>query len=241
MSVARRADFGKPGSKPVELKVKLGALTEQGPDVLSEGLKDLYRRGEFTDTILIVPDALHRQQDHQYLAHRIVLAAQSSVFKSGFAKAGNPPAGQRNEIRMADVTNPEAVKIMLDFLYQIDSDDSWNKFHVMTQEINRDVLRLAKQFGLPALTHKAMHWLSKELTTGNVVERLEICTEFDLGELKTKILEALTNNRLALAEVANSPQIMQYPGLMQALLQSAASSTGSEPEEKPKAKKARKG
>merc|ERR1712232_550619 len=127
----------------------------------------------------------------------------------------------RHEIQLSDIVNPEAVKILLDHMYQLD-DKEWAKFNPRTQDVNREVLRLAAQFELPRLTQQAMQWLSKDLTTGNLVERLSICDEFGLTELSDKILEQLTNNREALAEVANCPQITSYPKLMQAMLQCAA-------------------
>lgn len=148
-----------------------------------------------------------------------------------------PAPGARCEIRL-DVANPEAVKIMLDYMYMIDEKD-WAVFNPRTQEVNRDVLQLAKQFELLGLTHKAMHWLSTDLTTGNVVERLSICDEFGLSELSSKILQQLANNREALADVANSQQIMSYPKLMQAILQCTASAV-LEPEPQQKHKRARK-
>merc|ERR1719498_887078 len=103
---------------------------------------------------------------------------------------------------------------MLDYLYMIDEKD-WAIFSPRTQDINREVLQLARQFELPGLTEKAMRWLCEDLTTGNVVERLAICEEFGLSELSDKILEQLTYNKAALSEVASSSQIMAYPKLMQ--------------------------
>merc|ERR1719456_2041115 len=111
---------------------------------------------------------------------------------------------------------------MLDYLYNLDADD-WATFNPRTQAINRDVLQLAAQFELPGLTQQAMHWLSEDLTTGNVVERLSICDEFGLSELSEKILQQLTMNREALNEVAHSQQIMDYPKLMQEILKTTAS------------------
>lgn len=143
----------------------------------------------------------------------------------------------RHEIRL-EVSNPESVKIMLDYLYMLDVND-WATFNPKTQAINRDVFQLAAQFELPGLTHQAMHWLSKDITTGNVVERLSICDDFGLSELSEKILEQLTYNKAALAEVAHSPQIMNYPKLMQSILQCAASSAP-EAESQPKSKRGRK-
>lgn len=209
MALARAPQLG---SKPVVLNVKLGAV-KLAVEPLAQGLQELYRRGEFADVVLICAE-------QHYLAHRIVLAAQSEIFKTGLSQP-LPGNGMRHEIRLSDISNPEAVKFMLNFLYQLDDKDM-AEYNPRTQEINRDVLRLASQFNLPGLTHRAMRWLSKDLTTGNVVERLSICEEFGLTELTDKILEQLTHNRLALAEVAHSPQIMTYPRLMQAMLQCAA-------------------
>merc|ERR1719369_795794 len=125
------------------------------------------------------------------------------------------------EVRIADIANPEAVGFMLNFLYQTSS-EVWEDYNPRTQEINKDVLRLAQNFQLPGLTERAMHWLARDITTGNAVERLTICEDFGLTILKEKILEQLTFNKQALAEVAHSVQIMQYPKLMQSMLQIAA-------------------
>merc|ERR550537_1731874 len=211
------------GSKPVSLTVKLPPIKNTGVDRLAEGLRELYKRGEFTDVALVCAD-------RTFYAHRIVLVAQSEVFKSGLTNNTPRPDG-RHEIRLADIANPEAVKFMLDYVYQTDG-CVWEDYNPRTQEVNKDVLRLAQNFRLPGLTERATHWLAKDLTTGNVVERLTICEDFSLQELRERILEQLTYNKRALAEVANSPQIMAYPKLMQALLQQAASIPSAPPDEK---------
>jgi len=226
MSVARLPQLG---SKPVSLNIKLKVSKDQTDDLLSKGLQELYRRGEFTDVVLLCAE-------QRFLAHRAVLASQSHCLREGLAS--QPAPGMRHEIRL-EVANPEAVKIMLDFLYMLDADD-WATFNPRTQEINRDVLQLAAQFELPGLTQQAVHWLSKDLTTGNIVERLSICEEFGLSVLSEKILEQLTYNKAALAEVAHSQQIMSYPKLMQAILKCAASSAPEAEPQQPKNKRARK-
>jgi len=225
MGVARRPDLG---SKPVALTVKLKPSKALAGDQLSAGVQELYRKGEFTDVVLLCAE-------QRFHAHRVVLGSQSRCFKEGLSS--QPGTGMPHEIRV-DVANPEAVKIMLDFMYMLDEED-WAMFNPRTQAVNREVLHLASQFGLPGLTQRAMHWLSKDLTTGNVVERLTIADEFGLGELSEKILQQLTMNKEALAEVAHSQQIMKYPKLMQAILQCAASGTA-EPEPQQKSKRARK-
>jgi len=226
MSIARLPQLG---SKPVALAVKLKPSKQLNADSLAAGLQELYRKGELTDVVLLCAE-------QRYSAHSVVLASRSRCFKEGLACQSTPGEPRRNEIRL-DVANPEAVKIMLDYLYMVDAED-WATFNPRTQAVNRDVLQLAQQLELTGLTHQAMHWLSKDLTTGNVVERLSICDEFGLSELSDKILEQLTYNKAALAEVAHSQQIASYPKLMQAILQCAAGAP--EPEPQPKSKRPRK-
>merc|ERR1719230_2262781 len=113
----------------------------------------------------------------------------------------------------------------------------WKDYVPGTQEINKDVLRLAQRFDLPGLTERATRWLAKDLTTGNVVERLAICAEFGLMTLSSRIIEQLAMNRAALREVANSPKIMAYPELMQALLKQTAGGAAEEESLHKKAKK----
>merc|ERR1719362_281738 len=126
---------------------------------------------------------------------------------------------------------------MLDFLYRMDT-EALGDYNPRTQDINKDVLRLAQTFQLPGLTERATRFLARDLTTGNVVERLTICEDFGLHQLREKILEQLTFNKRALAEVAGSPQIMTYPKLMQSLLQMAAAvPEAASPAEQPKKKK----
>jgi hypothetical protein len=228
MSVARRPQLG---SKPVALNVKLKAAKRMTDDSLSTGLQELYRKGEFTDVVL-------HCAEQRFLAHSPVLASQSRGFKEGLSAQALPGPSMRHEIRL-DVANPEAAKIMLDYLYMLDAEEL-AKLNPRTQAINREVLQLAAQFELPGLTQLAMHWLSKDLSTGNIVERLSIADEFGLSELSEKILQQLTLNKEALAEIAHSQQIMNHPKLMQAILQCAASGFP-EPETQPqKCKRARK-
>eukprot|EP00418_Pyrodinium_bahamense_P014612 CAMPEP_0179119384 /NCGR_PEP_ID=MMETSP0796-20121207/56196_1 /TAXON_ID=73915 /ORGANISM="Pyrodinium bahamense, Strain pbaha01" /LENGTH=232 /DNA_ID=CAMNT_0020817881 /DNA_START=42 /DNA_END=740 /DNA_ORIENTATION=+ len=219
------------GSKPVGLSVKLPAPRCPTGESLGESLRELYRRGEFTDVALICAEQTFR-------AHRAVLASESEVFKEGLAAATAQAGGStQHEVRLTDISNPEAVKFMLDYMYHMDA-AVWEDYNPRTQEINKDVLRLAQHFRLPGLTDRATQWLAKDITTGNVVERLSICEDFGLSKLREKILEQLTLNRKALAEIAGSPQIMKYPKLMQDLLQQAAAVTNPEPQPKKKGRKA---
>jgi len=227
MSVARLPQLG---SKPVPLNVKLPQVKED-TELLSSGLQMFYRSGEFADVVFLC-------SGQRFPAHCVVLACQSHVLKENLSL--NNKSGSQIEVSL-DIPNPEAVKLMLDHMYNVD-DTEWAKYNLRTQEINRDVLSLARQFCLQGLTNRAMRWMAKDLNTGNVVERLSICEDFQLSDLSERILEQLTNNRQALAEVAHSPQIMTYPRLMQAMLQCAAGAPEGEEQQQsqPKSKKARK-
>lgn len=216
MSLARCPELG---SKAVALNVKMPKPKAE-VSTLADSMKELYLAGIVTDIDVACCEK-------RFPAHIVVLAAQSEVFRQQLA-AQQAATGARHEVRLTDIHNPEAVKFMLDFLYQID-DSEWAEYNPRTQEINKDVLQLAKLFQLPGLRDRAVRWLAKDLSTGNVVERLSICDEFGLDDLRERILEQLTLNRQALAEVAHSPQIMKYPGLMQAMLQHAAAVPDSTP------------
>lgn len=210
MSLARCPELG---TKPITLSVKMKQPLAEA-STLGDSLKEIYKANILTDIDLTCCEK-------QYPAHAVVLAAQSQVFRKQIQECLSTAAGNRPELRLQDIHNPEAVKFMIDYLYEID-DAEWADYNPRTQEINKDILILAKSFELPGLTGRATRWLAKDLTTGNVVERLSICDEFGLEELREKILEQLTLNRQALSEVANSVQIMKYPRLMQAMLQAAA-------------------
>merc|ERR1711920_859848 len=68
----------------------------------------------------------------------------------------------------------------------------------------------------------AARWLTKALTTQNVVERLVTCEEFGLGLLREKIIEQLTANPAELTIVSSSPEIMKHPRILQDLLMQVA-------------------
>merc|ERR1712217_864294 len=94
-------------------------------------------------------------------------------------------------------------------------------------------LRLARSFGLPHLHEFAARWLTKGLTTQNVVERLVTCEEFNLMLLREKIIEQLTANPAELTIVTSSPEIIKHPKILQDLLMQVASLCGVGAQKKP--------
>lgn len=142
-----------------------------------------------------------------------MLAAKSETFRELLKDT--------NELRFAEIANPEALRWMLDYFYEIGyggNDSPSSGYSPASQTINADVLRLAQKYDLPALKARATLFMTKELTTHNAVERLATCDEFGLTELREKILEQLTANKKALAEVTSSPAITNYPTLMREML-----------------------
>jgi len=228
MFLARTPELGM---KPVPLTVKLPPM-QQGRVHLAEGLRQLYRNCELTDIVLTCGGST-------FPAHCVVLAAQSQILKEDFRSSlgsvvTGPDAGNRAEMRLTDITHPLAVELMLDYIYQADA-SMWDGYRPRTLEVNTDVLRLARQFGLPGLVEHATHWLAKDITTNNAVERLTICEDFHLTELRDRILEQIVHNRQALAEVAQCPQLTWFPQIMRALLQQTAAA--SEPDGTPQPEK----
>lgn len=122
------------------------------------------------------------------------------------------------ELRFPDISHPEAVPALLDFVYGLSS-----KYKISSDAANTDVLRLAKQFDLPHLTELAAFTFADNMTTDNAVSRLATCEEFDLGAMFSLIADAVIDDSEALVEVSNKLDLVKHPDILQKLLvQSAA-------------------
>merc|ERR1719446_1388370 len=110
-------------------------------------------------------------------------------------------------LELSGLSSAQAFKILLDYMYVASTGAKW-EYTPADSSVNKDVLRLARHFGLSQLHEHAARWLAKGLTTANVVERLVTCEEFGLGLLREKIIEQLTANPAELSVVSSSPEIM---------------------------------
>lgn len=191
---------------------------------LAEALKELYLRGEFLDVALVCGG-------QSFHAHKTMLAAHSDTFRKGLAST--PPAihGARQEVNFTDIGNPEAVKVMLDYLYQVDIGTWEERNPHLLPELATDVIRLGSHFQLPGLVALAARWLTAGVSTHNVLERLAKCEELGLEDMRVRILRHLAKDKEALADVSSHQHLVQNPQLMQELLQQAA-----DPQPKKKAK-----
>merc|ERR1719486_740486 len=180
------------------------------------GIQEIYIKGMLADVTLI-----SGEDKDKFHAHKLVLAAKSEVLLEMFSQDKNEDQMTKCEIRLYE-TCPGAVKAFLDFVYL-------NEYAPKTDEINKDVLKLASQFKMPDLTERCAESLAKDVNTNNVVDVLGLCEEFQLDRLREKIMQQLTSNRKVLNDVAQSKSILQYPLLMQEMLSLIAQEAGDGP------------
>lgn len=195
--------YGKNG-KDVKLAVQYKASSTEEQPIL-DGIREIYHKNQFSDVVLI-----SGEDKDKFSAHKLVLAAKSEVLLEMFSQEKSEDSSSTCEIRLYE-TCPGAVKAFLDFVYL-------EEYAPKTDEINKDVLKLASQFKMPELTEKCAEVLAKDVNTANVVERLGLCEEFQLDRLREKIMQQLTSNKKVLNDVAQSKSILQYPLLMQEML-----------------------
>jgi hypothetical protein len=196
--------YGKP-KKVVQLSVPYKACSTKEASVM-EGIGKIFRRGVLSDVTLVAGES-----QQKFAAHKLVLAAKSEVLYDMFCQDGSQQQTSAPcEIRLYE-TCPAAVKAFLDYVYS-------GEYEPRNAEANKDVLRLAQQFQMPELIERCAEILSRDVTTSNVVERLQICEEFELIRLRQKIMQTLTSNKIALHAVACSQQIVALPHLMQEML-----------------------
>lgn len=214
--------YGKP-SKDVKLCVQYKA-EEMSESALHDSISEIFNKGLLTDVSLIAGEG-----KEQFSAHKLVLAAKSPVFQEMFSHDRPEERAMQCEVRLYE-TCSGAVRTFLDFVYN-------REYKPRNEEVNKHVLKLANQFRMPELVEKCTEELAKNITTSNVVERLQLCDEFELRKLRDKIMLQLTSNKKALQDVAQSQQILQHPHLLQEMLGLIAQEGAKEQAQKKKGKK----
>jgi len=157
----------------------------------------------------------------------VASSAADAVTVSGDAAANDDQSNEKQvvpaepeqhlKLRVRGVSLAESVKIMLDYIYQVGTGCTW-EYRPSSLEVNKEVLRLARQFELKHLHEHAARWLTRGLTTKNLVERLVICEEFKLGMLREKLIEQLTANPAELSFICRSTEVLAHPTILQDLL-----------------------
>merc|ERR1719414_269067 len=170
-----------------ELKVDLGPMPADAHcGGILQGLRELLDRSELCDIVLVAGG-------QSLPAHQAVLAAVSSTFHECLVQLGpgegSSSAGMTGAapeplvLRLEDVSHPEAVEAMLSCIYGPRAGAS-AEYNPGSDQVNRDVLRLAQRFQIARLQDDASQWLTRGLTTANVLERLIVCEEFGLTAVR---------------------------------------------------------
>jgi len=150
-----------------------------------------------------------------FYAHRPALAAVSPSFRECLVQLSAD--GQRKLVlTLGDIAHPEAVQAMLDCIYKPTGTAA--SYCPSCEEANSDVLRLAQRFQILPLQEWASQWLMSNLSTNNVLQRLAACEEFGLSDVRDKILQHITGNPPALFALAQDPEIVKVPVVLQDLL-----------------------
>jgi len=177
-----------------------------GSGRLTSGLQSVYAARELCDMHLICRKAV-------FPAHRIVLVGQSSVLRARLQ--------QTTELQLDDVVSqPDAVQVLLDFLYEVVGD--FSVYMPRSFEVNADVLRLAHDLELPVLKRWATVFMSRRVTTRNFVECLALCEACGLPDVREKILAQTAGSSRAVAEVTADSALASRPQLLQELLKRVA-------------------
>lgn len=155
-------------------------------------------------------------------------AQEAAATESPPAASGSEVPAPLPELQVVGIESTEALDIVLSYVYTVGTGAPW-EYKPTTAEANKDILRLARHFGMPHLHEHAARWLTRGLTTANVVDRLVTCEELNLGLLREKIMEQLTKNPSELSVVSSSPEIMKHPRILQDLLVLFASLRGMGP------------
>lgn len=202
----------------MDLCIDLGPMpVDAHAGLLMEGLRGLWEKSELCDVELIAGG-------QTFLAHRPVLAAVSPSFRECLMRLStvqdvSADAKKTLTLKLGDITHPEAVQAMLNCIYgPLTAPNVPTTYSPTNEEANRDVLRLAQRFQITQLQAEASRWLTSNLSTANVLQRLVACEEFGLADVRDKILDQITANPTALYVLAKDPEMVKAPSVLQELL-----------------------
>lgn len=191
------------------------AVADPPPADSTEGSSTAAPAPEETTTPEVVPAAAGGQSPEVAPAAD---AAPTEPATAAAAPAAAPSAAPSMlEMRFPDISQPEAIRIMLAHIYGVDGGEVSN-YAPSSDEVNKDVLRLASQLQLASLKEFATHWMASGLNSSNAVPRLSTCQEFALHDLFEAAAEALASDAFALSQVTEDLDIIKHPRLLQKLL-----------------------
>jgi len=189
---------------PGRLNVQFHAANEgNGREALYEGLVRLRRNSQLCDVTIISGFG-------RIPAHRTVLAAHSEKLAVRLEA--------QSELDLQPASH-EAVDLVVRWLY---GEVGASNFQPTTSQVNKEVLKISSELGLPTLSELCAVRLAEDADTSNVVDSVRLCEEYGLPKLRAALVSAVVEDPLALDAVAKDATTLTHPVLMQQLLASIA-------------------
>jgi len=147
----------------------------------------------------------------RFKAHRAVLGAHSDLLASKLEEPGA-------EIQV-DYASYEAVDLFVRWAY---SEVNVQNYHPSSTKVNEEVLQISSDLQIPMLSELCALWLSTDVVTGNVVDRIRLCEEFGMPKLRAALVAGIVKDTRVLQAVSQNPATLKHPALMRELLSAIA-------------------
>mmetsp|Transcript_19605 Transcript_19605/g.45623 ORF Transcript_19605/g.45623 Transcript_19605/m.45623 type:complete len:304 (+) Transcript_19605:93-1004(+) len=193
---------GEPGTKKLVVAWDSEVCTQQ---TAVQALSNLQRQGTLCDAALVGGSG------KKVPVHSIVLAAHSPVMLRRLRDGVQ-------EFQLGSASD-EALDILMQWCY---GNLNAVSYKPSTPEVNAEVLQLSSELSLPQLAEVCAYHLASGITTANVVTRMQLCEAYGLPKLHAALVQALIQDKAALALVARSGEVLQQPALMRELLGASA-------------------
>lgn len=191
---------------------------------MAEDVANMYEERALTDIEIVCPassvDALSdsdsaatrgaslSQSQWTFHAHRMVLAARSSVFRAMFSVG--MLESHCGRVVLEDVS-PDAVKCLLHYAYRDECPD-------LDEGSLFDVLQISNKYDMPGLRDICLEFMAHHCHSHNVVAYLTAVERYNLTNFKHALLNALVDSPPALHECVQGRTLDSHPNLMKQLL-----------------------
>ncbi|CAE8599895.1 unnamed protein product, partial [Polarella glacialis] len=157
---------------------------------------NLFTEGKHTDVTFSLSAGEATQQLH---AHRLVLAANSSVFEQMLFSSGMSEAKPDTEIELADLDARLAQNFIRSFYIDNLDAELWDDDEALCH-----LMKSFHKFQVKGMLKRCEDCVIKKLSVENVSERLMMADLFDLGSLRESALSFLSASSHRLAEVQST-------------------------------------
>lgn len=159
----------------------------------------LYQDDSMKDIKLVIGNS-------SVLAHKLVLATRSKVFRSMFTH--NTRENQRNTIEMNDVSS-KAVKAFIKYLYVEEVD--------VLEEVDT-LLMLADKYDVQCLKRRCENYLEQTVNEKNAIDLFLKAEFLNLQRLKKRSLFVIKKNSKTIIDTEDFKRLYQYPHLIREIL-----------------------